>query len=97
VVDDRGWPILLLRMNNAAYIASVGSRKARTAALFKKPSQSADCRRRPRDWGVSILRSTTARSRKPGSRHSQIKSSRQSVMRHIAGIDHKEIVHVARE
>jgi len=42
VVDDGGWPILLLRMDNAAYIASVelAPGKARTAALFKKPSQA---------------------------------------------------------
>ncbi|MGY4310946.1 GlcG/HbpS family heme-binding protein [Bradyrhizobium sp. JR3.5] len=38
VVDDGGWPILLLRMDNAAYVASVelAPGKARTAALFKK-------------------------------------------------------------
>jgi glc operon protein GlcG len=42
VVDDGGWPILLLRMDNAAYIASVelAPGKARTAALFKKPSEA---------------------------------------------------------
>ena len=42
VVDDGGWPILVLRMDNAAYIASVelAPGKARTAALFKKPSQA---------------------------------------------------------
>jgi glc operon protein GlcG len=42
VVDDGGWPILLLRMDNAAYTASVelAPGKARTAALFKKPSQA---------------------------------------------------------
>jgi glc operon protein GlcG len=42
VVDDGGWPILLLRMDNAAYVASVelAPGKARTAALFKKPSGS---------------------------------------------------------
>ena len=42
VVDDGGWPILLLRMDNAAYVASVelAPGKARTAALFKKPSQT---------------------------------------------------------
>src|SRR5215468_3805456 len=42
VVDDGGWPIRLLRMDNAAYIASVelAPGKARTAALFKKPSQA---------------------------------------------------------
>jgi glc operon protein GlcG len=42
VVDDGGWPIFLLRMDNAAYIASVelAPGKARTAALFKKPSQA---------------------------------------------------------
>jgi glc operon protein GlcG len=42
VVDDSGWPILLLRMDNAAYVASVelAPGKARTAALFKKPSQA---------------------------------------------------------
>jgi glc operon protein GlcG len=41
VVDDGGWPILLLRMDNSAYLASVelAPGKARTAALFKKPSQ----------------------------------------------------------
>ena len=42
VVDDGGWTILLLRMDNAAYVASVelAPGKARTAALFKKPSQA---------------------------------------------------------
>jgi glc operon protein GlcG len=42
VVDDGGWPILVLRMDNAAYVASVelAPGKARTAALFKKPSQA---------------------------------------------------------
>jgi glc operon protein GlcG len=42
VVDDGGWAILLLRMDNAAYVASVelAPGKARTAALFKKPSQA---------------------------------------------------------
>src|SRR5262245_34972909 len=42
VVDDGGWPILLLRMDNAAYLASVelAPGKARTAALFRKPSQA---------------------------------------------------------
>jgi glc operon protein GlcG len=42
VVDDGGWPILLVRMDNAAYVASVElvPAKARTAALFKKPSQA---------------------------------------------------------
>src|ERR1700692_295094 len=42
VVDDGGWTILLVRMDNAAYVASVelAPGKARTAALFKKPSQA---------------------------------------------------------
>jgi glc operon protein GlcG len=42
VVDDGGWPTLLVRMNNAAYVASVelAPGKTRTAALFKKPSQA---------------------------------------------------------
>jgi glc operon protein GlcG len=42
VVDDGGWPILLLRMDNAAYVAGVelAPGKARTAALFKKPRQA---------------------------------------------------------
>jgi glc operon protein GlcG len=42
VADDGGWPILILRMDNAAYVASVelAPGKARTAALFKKPSQA---------------------------------------------------------
>jgi glc operon protein GlcG len=42
VVDDGGWPVLLLRMDNAAYIASVelAPGKARAAALFKKPSEA---------------------------------------------------------
>ena len=40
MVDDGGWPILLVRMDNAAYVASVelAPGKARTAALFKKPN-----------------------------------------------------------
>jgi glc operon protein GlcG len=40
VVDDGGWPILVLRMDNAAYVSSVelAPGKARTAALFKKPT-----------------------------------------------------------
>ena len=40
VVDEGGWPILVERMDNSAYIASVelAPAKARTAALFKKPS-----------------------------------------------------------
>src|SRR5271168_2001988 len=42
VVDDGGWPILVERMDNSAYTASVelAPAKARTAALFKKPSQA---------------------------------------------------------
>jgi glc operon protein GlcG len=42
VIDDGGWTILPLRMDNAAYVASVelAPGKARTAALFKKPSQA---------------------------------------------------------
>lgn len=42
VVDDGGWTILLERMDHAAYVASVdlAPGKARTAALFKKPSQA---------------------------------------------------------
>ena len=42
MVDDGGWPILLVRMDNAAYVASVelAPGKARTAALFKKPSEA---------------------------------------------------------
>ena len=42
VVDDGGWPILVLRMDNSAYLASVelAPAKARTAALFKKPSEA---------------------------------------------------------
>src|SRR5271170_5609623 len=42
VVDDGGWPILVERMDNAAFTASVelAPGKARTAALFKKPSQA---------------------------------------------------------
>jgi glc operon protein GlcG len=41
VVDDGGWPILIERMDHAAYLAGVelAPGKARTAALFKKPSQ----------------------------------------------------------
>jgi glc operon protein GlcG len=41
VVDDGGWLILLERMDHAAMTASVelAAGKARTAALFKKPSQ----------------------------------------------------------
>jgi glc operon protein GlcG len=42
VVDDGGWPILIERMDHAAYLASVelAPGKARTAALFKKSSQA---------------------------------------------------------
>jgi glc operon protein GlcG len=42
VVDDGGWPILVLRMDNAATLAGVelAPGKARTAALFRKPSQA---------------------------------------------------------
>jgi glc operon protein GlcG len=42
VVDDGGWPILIERMDNSAYTASVelAPAKARAAALFKKPSQA---------------------------------------------------------
>jgi glc operon protein GlcG len=42
VVDDGGWPILIERMDHAAYLASVelAPGKARTAALFKKPTQA---------------------------------------------------------
>ena len=42
VVDDGGWPILLERMDHAAYLASVelAPGKARTAALFKEPSRA---------------------------------------------------------
>jgi glc operon protein GlcG len=42
VVDDGGWVILVERMDHAAFIASVelAPGKARTAALFKRPSQS---------------------------------------------------------
>ena len=42
VVDDGGWLIVLERMNNAAMTASVelAAGKARSAALFKKPTQA---------------------------------------------------------
>jgi glc operon protein GlcG len=42
VVDDGGWPILILRMDDAASLAGVelAPGKARTAALFRKPSQA---------------------------------------------------------
>src|ERR1700692_4964844 len=42
VVDDGGWPILIERMDHAAVLAGVelAPGKARTAALFKKPSQA---------------------------------------------------------
>jgi glc operon protein GlcG len=42
VVDDGGWLILIERMDHAAYTASVelAPGKARTAALFKKPSEA---------------------------------------------------------
>jgi glc operon protein GlcG len=40
VCDDGGWPILIERMDNSTYTASVelAPAKARSAALFKKPS-----------------------------------------------------------
>jgi glc operon protein GlcG len=42
VVDDGGWLIVLERMNHAAMTASVelAAGKARSAALFKKPTQA---------------------------------------------------------
>jgi len=42
VVDDGGWPILIERMDNAAFTANVvlAPEKARTAALFRKPTQA---------------------------------------------------------
>jgi glc operon protein GlcG len=42
VVDDGGWPILVERMDNAAFTASIelAPGKARTAALFKKPTEA---------------------------------------------------------
>jgi glc operon protein GlcG len=42
VVDDGGWPILIERMDHAAFVASVelAPGKARTAALFKKSSEA---------------------------------------------------------
>jgi glc operon protein GlcG len=42
IVDDGGWPILIERMDNAALVAGVvlAPGKARTAALFKRPSQA---------------------------------------------------------
>jgi len=42
VVDDVGWTILLERMDHAAMTASVelAEGKARSAALFKKPTQA---------------------------------------------------------
>jgi glc operon protein GlcG len=44
VVDDGGWPIPVLRMDNAAFVASVelAPGKARTAGLFKEPSQGVE-------------------------------------------------------
>ncbi|MBV8186768.1 MAG: heme-binding protein [Alphaproteobacteria bacterium] len=41
VVDDGGWPILIVRMDHAAMLASVelAPGKARSAAMFKKPTQ----------------------------------------------------------
>ena len=42
IVDNGGWLILLERMDHAAMIASVelAESKARSAALFKKPTQA---------------------------------------------------------
>jgi glc operon protein GlcG len=42
VVDDSGWPILIERMDHALILAGVelAPGKARTAALFRKPSQA---------------------------------------------------------
>src|SRR3982074_2346610 len=44
VVDDGGWPILIERMDHAAYLGSVelAPGTARTGALFKKPSQAVE-------------------------------------------------------
>jgi len=40
IVDDGGWPLYLERMNNTQVTASalIAPEKARTAALFKRPS-----------------------------------------------------------
>jgi glc operon protein GlcG len=45
VVDDGGWPILIERMDHAAYTASVelAPGKARTAALFKAERSARGC------------------------------------------------------
>jgi glc operon protein GlcG len=42
VVDDGGWPILIERMDNPMILAGVelAPGKARTAALFRKPSEA---------------------------------------------------------
>jgi glc operon protein GlcG len=42
VVDDAGWPILIVRMDDAKLLAGVelAPGKARTAALFRKPSEA---------------------------------------------------------
>ena len=53
VVDDGGWPILIERMDHAALLAGVelAPGKARTAALFKKPSQDLEDRGNRRKRG----------------------------------------------
>jgi hypothetical protein len=50
VVDDGGWTILLERMDHAAMTASVelAAGKARSAALFKKPTQGVGGGNQPR-------------------------------------------------
>jgi glc operon protein GlcG len=42
LAEDGGWPILIERMDHAAYVASVelAPGKTRTAALFKKPTEA---------------------------------------------------------
>jgi uncharacterized protein GlcG (DUF336 family) len=44
VCDDGGWPILVERMDNSAFTASgeLAPEKARSAALFKKPTAALD-------------------------------------------------------
>ena len=77
VVDDGGWPILIERMDHAAYLASVelAPGKARTAALFKEPSsgarglhQSRAHRRRDGAWLHRDARRPSGRGGRPGDR-----------------------------
>jgi hypothetical protein len=89
VVDDGGWPILLLRMDNAAYVASVelAPGKARTAALFKKPSGALEDAINHGRIAAVTVRPTGYKQEKP-SHLSKRRCGRQLPFSNLAGFRH---------